>query len=84
VAFPVLIATSGLWFRVPLVWFTTAVGVLGYGALVVYEVLSGVTFAPPHHHVICLVGLVAIGFVTAYQVQRVRALSRYYEHRPLP
>src|SRR5205823_9600058 len=24
VGFPVLIATSGLWFRVPLVWFTTA------------------------------------------------------------
>jgi serine/threonine-protein kinase len=84
VAFPVLIATSGLWFRVPLVWFTTALGVLGYGALVVYEVLSGVTFAAPHHHVIFEVALGAIGFVTAYQVQRVRALSRYYEHRPLP
>jgi len=25
-----------------------------------------------------------LGFVMAYQVQRIRALSRYYEHRPLP
>ncbi len=25
-----------------------------------------------------------IGFVVAYQVRRVRALSRYYEGRPLP
>ena len=84
IGFPVLIATSGLWFRVPLVWFTAVLCVLAYGVLIVYEVIYGTVTAPPHHHVIFGVGLVTIGFVTAYQVQRVRALSRYYEHRPLP
>jgi serine/threonine-protein kinase len=82
--FPVLIATSGLWFRVPLVWFTAGLCVAAYALLVVYELLIGTTFGAPHHHVIFMVGLGTMGFVTAYQVQRVRALSRYYEHRPLP
>jgi len=27
---------------------------------------------------------VATGLIVAYQVKRVRALSLYYEHRPLP
>ncbi len=84
IGYPVLIATSGLWFRVPLVWFTAALCVVAYGVLLVNALVNGLVLAPPHHHVIFGVGLVAIGFVTAYQVQRVRALSRYYEHRPLP
>jgi serine/threonine-protein kinase len=84
VGFPILIATSGLWFRVPLVWFTTAICVLGYGLLIGYEVLIKEQIKAPHHEVMFEVALVALGFVIAYQVQRVRALSRYYEHRPLP
>jgi hypothetical protein len=31
-----------------------------------------------------VIGLIATGFVVTYQVRRVRALSQYYEHRPLP
>jgi serine/threonine-protein kinase len=84
VGFPVLIAASGLWFRVPVVWFTTALSVVAYGGLVLYHVLeNGVTIRAPHQQVIFVVALLALGFVVAYQVKRVRALSRYYEHRPL-
>jgi eukaryotic-like serine/threonine-protein kinase len=84
VAFPTLIATSGLWFRVALVWFTTALCVLAYAFLFAYHMLHGEEIKTPHQSVIVVVALVAVGFVIAYQVHRVRALSRYYEHRPLP
>jgi serine/threonine-protein kinase len=84
VGFPVLIAASGLWFQVRLVWVTTALAAAAYGTLVV------VFFSPErdlegwHKHIIFVIGLAVLGFVVAYQVQRVRALSRFYEHRPLP
>jgi serine/threonine-protein kinase len=89
IGYPLLVAASGLWFRVRLVWFTTLVAEVAYAALVLDYVLRGL---PEHsildfhlnHHVIFMVGLAVLGFVMAYQVQRVRALSRYYEHRPLP
>jgi tRNA A-37 threonylcarbamoyl transferase component Bud32 len=84
VAFPLLIATAGLWFRVRLVWFSTAL------AAVAYTLLTA-TAQPPseegglwHHHLIFVAALLMVGTVTAYQVWRVRALSRYYERRPLP
>ena len=42
------------------------------------------TLDSPHKHAIFLVGLVLLAFMTSYQVYRVRALSRFYEHRRLP
>jgi hypothetical protein len=36
----------------------------------------------PHHTLVFMVGLGVVGLVVAHQVQRVRALSRYYENRP--
>lgn len=83
VAFPLLVAASGLWFRVRLVWFNTALAALAYSAL------TSTADPPPeevgtwHHHLIFVMALVAVGTATAYQVWRVRALSRYYERRPL-
>jgi serine/threonine-protein kinase len=84
IGFPCVIATSGLWFRVPVVWFTTALSVLAYGFLVIRYVLLGHVLAKPHQNTIFIVVLIMFGFVIAYQVKRVRALSNYYEHRPLP
>ncbi len=85
VAYPLLIAASGLWFRVYLVWFTTAAAEAGYLVLLYTFYRDKENYWPdPHHHAIFLVGLAVLGFVMAYQVQRIRALSRYYEHRPLP
>jgi hypothetical protein len=84
--YPALIVASGLWFRVPLVAVTTAASVIGYVCLLADDCWrTGRTEVPqPHWHLMFLAALVLVGFVVAYQVHRVRALSRYYERRPLP
>src|SRR5204863_224919 len=84
IGFPLLIAASGLWYHVRLVWVTTALAAVAYGGLVLEHRLRAGELPGLHKHIIFLVGLGVLGFVVAYQVQRVRALSRYYEHRPLP
>jgi eukaryotic-like serine/threonine-protein kinase len=80
----VFIAGSGLWFRVHVVWFTTALACLGYLVLVLGGTLYEGLGASPQHHLIVLAGLAILGWMVATQVERVRALSRYYEHRPMP
>jgi serine/threonine-protein kinase len=82
--YALLIVGSGLWFRPAVVWLTTGAAVLGYGLLLLGDVGAGAPLAAPHHAVIVALVLAVTGGVVAYQVQRVRALSRYYEHRPLP
>ena len=80
-----LVAASGLWFRELLVWMTTAMAVAGYGVLVLVASLAGTAFAEsPYRHVIFVAALAVSGLITGYQVKRVRALSQYYETRPLP
>jgi serine/threonine-protein kinase len=80
-----LVAASGLWFREHLVWFITGLAVAGYGLLVLLDHFGD---APqplyPYHHVLFAAVLAVSGLIVAYQVKRVRALSLYYEHRPLP
>jgi serine/threonine-protein kinase len=83
--YPFLIACAGLWTQVRMVWATTVCCFLGYLWLAI-EDLTG-QFLPEraphpfHRHFIFLISLVVLGFVMSYQVQRVRALSRYYEGR---
>jgi serine/threonine-protein kinase len=84
IGYPLLIAGSGLWFRERLVWFTAAVCMVSYTAVCLELAVRTGGVESPHHHVIFLVGLVVLAFVMAYQVRRVRALSRFYEHRKLP
>jgi eukaryotic-like serine/threonine-protein kinase len=84
IGFPLLIAASGLWFHVRLVWVTTVLVVVAYCCLVLESLLHHGAVVGIHKHIMFVVGLAVLGFVIAYQVQRVRALSRYYEHRPLP
>lgn len=80
-----LVAASGLWFREHLVWITTGMAVAGYGVLVLNEGLQGTTpTESPYRHVIFVASLAVSGLITGYQVKRVRALSQYYETRPLP
>jgi serine/threonine-protein kinase len=81
IGYPFFIAASGLWTRVRLVWITTAFSVLGYAGLVIHE--RWTTGQPEwlHRHLVFMAALLVLGFVTAYQVQRIRALSRYYEGR---
>jgi serine/threonine-protein kinase len=84
IGYPLIIAAAGLWFRVSLVWFTAAVCVVSYVLLVVEATARTGTLDGPHKHLVFVVGLVLLALITSYQVQRVRALSRYYEHRRLP
>jgi eukaryotic-like serine/threonine-protein kinase len=84
VIFPALIVAAGLWFRVRVVWFTTLLTAVAYSFLVVTKYTSEDWARNPHYPLIFLAALVVLGFMVAYQVQRVRVLSRYYEHRPLP
>ncbi len=84
IGYPLLVAGSCLWFREVLVWFTAGVCVVSYAALLGEMAYRQGGAAGLHHHIIFLAGLVVLAFVMAYQVRRVRALSRYYEHRRLP
>ncbi len=80
-----LIAASGLWFREQLVWITTALAVFGYFALVIVNGINSVApLESPYRHVVFATALAVSGLITGFQVKRVRALSQYYEHRPLP
>jgi serine/threonine-protein kinase len=81
--YPCLVAASGLWFRVRMVWFTTILSLLSYAVFLWVSVAQGQTITAPHRHFICAVALLVAGCVVAYQVNRVRALSRYYDRRPL-
>lgn len=89
VGYPMLIVGAGLWFRVRLVWFVTLLSLLSYLALVTEFYLQP---TPPQQAfdraydrpVFFVITLLALGAVVAYQIARVRALSRYYEQRMLP
>jgi serine/threonine protein kinase len=91
IGYPLLVAASGLWFRVPLIWFTAAIAELSYAGLLLDSILrkaeaggAQAAIEGLHKHLMFMVGLAVTAFVVSYQVNRVRALSRYYEHRPLP
>ncbi|MCI0376348.1 MAG: serine/threonine protein kinase [Gemmataceae bacterium] len=84
IGYPLLVAASGLWFRVPLVWFTTAIAEASYMVLMLEWWVRTGALEGLHKHIMLLVGLAMLGFITSYQVNRVRALSRFYEQRPLP
>jgi serine/threonine-protein kinase len=84
VMYGVLIVASGLWFRTRFVWFSTAMAVVGYALLLADVARQCRLDAYPHNPLLFIIGLVALGLMVAYQVRRVRVLSHYYEHRPLP
>ncbi|HVW38419.1 MAG TPA: hypothetical protein VHB99_13980, partial [Pirellulales bacterium] len=86
IGYPLLVVAAGLWFRVRLVWFMTALSVLSYLALVVdcFTRRPELRLGSDLHSddfIYFVVGLIAMGAAVAYQVERVRALSRYYERR---
>lgn len=84
VGYALLIAASGLWSRVRLVWLTTAAAVVGY-ALLAIDVHRRIHEPPANYHPnIFLAALIVTGFIVAHQVRRFWALSAYYEHRPRP
>jgi serine/threonine-protein kinase len=89
VGYPLLIAASGLWWRVQLVWITTAMAMAAFGWLYLDAAVAWrdgrLSWNPSPdlvHPNIYMAGLVLTGYVVARQVKRILALGRYYEHRP--
>src|SRR5262249_3656539 len=81
VAYPLLIAASGLWWRVHLVWITTIMAVMAFGGLYLDAALwwrdGRLAWRPsPNliHPNIFIAGLALTGFVVARQVHRILAL----------
>jgi serine/threonine-protein kinase len=81
VGYPLLVAASGLWFRVRLVWFTTLLAEAAYAALLLDAWARGVPDPADQWPNIFMASLLVTGFVVAQQVKRLWALSFYYEHR---
>jgi serine/threonine-protein kinase len=88
VGFPLLIAASGLWWRVHLVWITTVLAMAAFCGLYVDAAIrpgdGPITWSPSPdliHPNIFLAGLILTGYVVVRQVKRILALGRYYEHR---
>jgi eukaryotic-like serine/threonine-protein kinase len=83
IGYPLLVVASGLWFEVRLVWLMTTLCCLAY--LLVNKLrdvpLEAVGQPPAHYPYIYAVVLCGIGYIVAYQVERIRALSRYFERR---
>jgi eukaryotic-like serine/threonine-protein kinase len=84
IGYPLLIVVSGLWYRVPFVWFMTGLSLLSYGVLTIVF-YSGEQPPLPisfDRHVVFCVGLAILGAVVAYLVQRVHTLSSFYGQKP--
>jgi serine/threonine-protein kinase len=84
VGYACLIAAAGLWFRARLVWFVTISSLVSYSVVLAEYVMDEGTIQGPHRQGIFFIALLVIGSMVSYQVNRVRALGRYYERRPTP
>ena len=87
VGYPLMIAASGLWFRINLVWFTTGLAVACYLILYCNSAIDWSQPFPtwtsdelqyPNIYIACLA---LTGFVVVRQVKRTLALGQYYENR---
>ncbi|RPI76962.1 MAG: hypothetical protein EHM42_14325 [Planctomycetaceae bacterium] len=80
VVYALLIMVSGLWFQERLVWTATAIVELAFLWLLWK---TPRLWDPWHFPLLIAITLLTAGAVTGFQVRRVRALSRYYQGRPL-
>jgi len=81
VGYALIVAMSGLWFRLKLVWITTALCELGYALVVLKAFASTGVVAGKHWTITFAVLLGLIGAVVAWQVQRIQFLSRRWLDR---
>jgi serine/threonine-protein kinase len=84
ILYPTLIAASGFWLRVSLVGMTTGMSLLGYLVLLLNASHGPTGDMPSHWHLLAVVGICVSGFSVVYLVNRVSALTRFYEQRPGP
>jgi serine/threonine-protein kinase len=83
IGYPILVAISGLWFQASVVWFTTITAEFGILTLLPYWHGWDYLRENPHHPILVLVMIAVLGMVMAYQVERVRSLSRFYGSRTI-
>jgi serine/threonine-protein kinase len=81
VVYPLLIVAAGLWSRIRLVWWTTATAAVAYTLLIVDSFARKGFAGRENNEGIVLGVLVVTGFVVAKHVNRILAISSYYEHR---
>jgi eukaryotic-like serine/threonine-protein kinase len=74
VAYPVLVAASGLWVRESLVFSAALASLLGYGVLLC---LDPAMATPVHHPLIFVAVLLCLVLIVRFQVRRMRVLSRF-------
>ncbi len=80
--YALLIAASGLWSSVRLVWFTTGLAMICYAWLAIDSYMHSVWVHNKFPNAF-LVALAVTGFVVARQVKRIGSLSSYYEQRAI-
>ena len=78
IGYPLIVAGSGLWFRMGLVWFTTGLSLVSYAVLI--RLMPQETYQTTHPYIFAAV-LALIGYVTGYQLHRLQVLSRYFEQQ---
>ena len=83
IGYPILIAIAGLWFKASVIWFATLATEIGVLTLLPYWHGWDYLRDNPHHPLLVMVMLAVQGMVMAYQVERVRSLSRFYGSRAL-
>ena len=81
VAYALLIAASGLWSSIRLVWATTALAVFGYACLMIDARINLQVRDYEQYPNVFLASLLVTGFVVARQVRRICALGLFYEQR---
>jgi serine/threonine-protein kinase len=81
IGYPLILAASGLWFNVRLVVVSASASLVSFALLLF---LRHEPTRQPHYPVIFAAALAVIGWIVAFQVHRVRALSRYFEQSRWP
>jgi uncharacterized membrane protein len=81
IGYPLIVTAAGLWFSVRLV-VVSVVSSLASFALLLY--LRNDPTSQPHYPVIFASALAVIGWIVAFQVHRVRTLSRHFEPSQWP
>jgi serine/threonine-protein kinase len=81
VVYPLLIVAAGLWSRPKLVWWATIISVAAYLVLILDSLARKGFPGQDNNEGIVLGVLVVTGFVVARHVNRILAISSYYEHR---
>jgi serine/threonine-protein kinase len=72
-----IVAMSGVWLHVRLVWFATGAALTGYTVAVAAAAAGTGLTASVHHHVIAGITLAVLGGVVAHQVRSARLLRRF-------